>query len=622
MGQCTAKTKDGTPCEIPTREGQKYCHVHRKKSFFRSTVSFSAIGLLLLGILGFASDITGVLSYFGFTLPSPTENSIILETQTPTITLTVSPTPSPTATATPIFIPAANGESLIIVANFDNRRGDTQASLDYAQYIYERLIQQIQEDDFNIRVERYYETLDENSVIPMIERHNATLVIWGWFDAETVNPRIERSRSTTDYGENNKYISFDVTEATDEEMQSLTSYITLFILGQDRFENEKYEEAITYFIRAINIAPDNLPGDFNLYEAYCQLGRAYSYNGNNENAIQALNEAIRLEPRYYAWPYSLRGWVYQKMDQHNNAISDLNKAIGINPEYSWPYELLASVYIDLNEYNKALDVYDRIRSFDPQRAVFGKSAVYYRYLNEKEKAIEILENELGNFQDNGIIYFGIGDVYYEFGEFDKAILSYSKAIDINPNDTMSLGHRGYTYMQLGRYDEAYADYMSILNIEPEDVWALSTLGETLVRLGKTKEAIVYLEKSLGLDEWGNYWTYYQMYLVYITDNPTLADQYLDKTIELAESDYEKYADNGWYQEEFIDLAMFYLIEGDCERSYRAYDAIFLKKPTKAKTIYAIKYLSEAIPLLADSQQKECADQIMELLESYLQTFEN
>ena len=98
MGQCAAKTKDGTPCQISTRDGQKYCHVHRRKSLFRVTASFSALGLLL-GILAFVSDITGVLSYFGFNLPNPTETAMILETQTPVASLT------PTLTPTPISLP-------------------------------------------------------------------------------------------------------------------------------------------------------------------------------------------------------------------------------------------------------------------------------------------------------------------------------------------------------------------------------------------------------------------------------------------------------------------------------------------------------------------------------------
>src|SRR5262245_46286414 len=69
MPQCAAKTKDGSPCQIPAREGKKYCHIHRRERLFRFTASFSAIGLVLLGILAVIADLTGVLGYFGIQIP-------------------------------------------------------------------------------------------------------------------------------------------------------------------------------------------------------------------------------------------------------------------------------------------------------------------------------------------------------------------------------------------------------------------------------------------------------------------------------------------------------------------------------------------------------------------------
>jgi len=80
MAECAAKSKDGKPCKIPTREGQRYCHIHRRQRIWRWIISATAIGLFALGILGFAANITGLLDYFGinpsFLRPQPTVTTI------------------------------------------------------------------------------------------------------------------------------------------------------------------------------------------------------------------------------------------------------------------------------------------------------------------------------------------------------------------------------------------------------------------------------------------------------------------------------------------------------------------------------------------------------------------
>jgi len=71
MAQCIAKTQDGKPCQIPTRAGQRYCHVHRRQRLWRLTLSFSFLGASVLAILSFVTDITGLLSFVGVN-PGPT----------------------------------------------------------------------------------------------------------------------------------------------------------------------------------------------------------------------------------------------------------------------------------------------------------------------------------------------------------------------------------------------------------------------------------------------------------------------------------------------------------------------------------------------------------------------
>jgi hypothetical protein len=94
MPQCIATTKNGDACQIPARNGSKYCHVHLRQRFWRK-ISLSAIGVVAFGVLGFVANVTGILGYFGYVPPRNTQ------TEPPAL-----PSPTSTSLPTPTAIPA------------------------------------------------------------------------------------------------------------------------------------------------------------------------------------------------------------------------------------------------------------------------------------------------------------------------------------------------------------------------------------------------------------------------------------------------------------------------------------------------------------------------------------
>lgn len=108
MAQCTAKTRDGTPCQIPARAGQRYCHVHRRQRLWRWILSSSALVVVASGILSFVADVVGLLDFLGIN-PQPTSTAqayltVNPPTEEPTNTLLPQATssyPSPATTAIP-----------------------------------------------------------------------------------------------------------------------------------------------------------------------------------------------------------------------------------------------------------------------------------------------------------------------------------------------------------------------------------------------------------------------------------------------------------------------------------------------------------------------------------------
>jgi len=91
MAQCAAKLRDGKPCKIPAREGQKYCHIHHRQRIWRLIFSGAA-----LGVLGVIANVAGILNFFGITFPSLYHTRIPTSTILPLMqTQIISPTATP-----------------------------------------------------------------------------------------------------------------------------------------------------------------------------------------------------------------------------------------------------------------------------------------------------------------------------------------------------------------------------------------------------------------------------------------------------------------------------------------------------------------------------------------------
>jgi tetratricopeptide (TPR) repeat protein len=73
---------------------------------------------------------------------------------------------------------------------------------------------------------------------------------------------------------------------------------------------------------------------------YNNRGIAFAEKGQYDQAISDFNQAIAINPRYNK-AYNNRGIVYRLREQYNQALSDFNKAISINPLDAEAYNNLA-----------------------------------------------------------------------------------------------------------------------------------------------------------------------------------------------------------------------------------------------------------------------------------------
>ena len=185
--------------------------------------------------------------------------------------------------------------------------------------------------------------------------------------------------------------------------------IDWFTRGYNSAVNEKYDEAVSFYLRCIELDPD-------FDEVYNNLGIAYGLRGNTTKAIQAYEKAIELKP-YGVAAYNNLGAEYSIQGNYTKAIQAYEKAIELHPDFAGAYHNLGDIYYTQSNYTKAIQAY--------------------------EKAIELYPDDIDNYNSLGL-------VYRDKGNYTKAIQMIEKAIELGHDDAQSYCNLGLLYSEQGK----------------------------------------------------------------------------------------------------------------------------------------------------------------------------
>lgn len=88
---------------------------------------------------------------------------------------------------------------------------------------------------------------------------------------------------------------------------------------------------------------------------------------------------------------------------------------------------------------------------------------------------------------------------FEQQKYDKAIIEYTKALELSPNNANLLSLRGVTFLHLSQKKECLDDMLLALNLEPENAYRHASLAYCLDFFGDTNGAVKAYEKAVELD---------------------------------------------------------------------------------------------------------------------------
>ncbi len=100
---------------------------------------------------------------------------------------------------------------------------------------------------------------------------------------------------------------------------------------------------------------------------------------------------------------------------------------------------------------------------------------------------------------DAVEFFNCGVDLADLGDFEKAILSWDNAIELEPNYPSAFYNRGNAKTDLGRNAEAILDFDKAIELDPNDAAAFGGRGTAKFELGRKAEAILDFDKAIELD---------------------------------------------------------------------------------------------------------------------------
>lgn len=247
-----------------------------------------------------------------------------------------------------------------------------------------------------------------------------------------------------------------------------TRYVgeSYYYVADALYRSKKYDEAIEFYERAINVKPE-------IYGSYNGLSDIYRIKNRFNDAIETTRKGIGLFPND-ANLYVGLSWYYSLANRHQDAIIAAQSAINLDPKLSMGYTNLCRAYNDTAQYNLAIQACNNALRLSPGD---GESHLYiarsYEFLKQTERATDNYNKAIAGLQkftrenpEYSDGFFLLGNAYFAMERDREAVAAYTRCLELAPNFARARFSLGVTYNTMGRKDLAREQLEFLRAIDP------------------------------------------------------------------------------------------------------------------------------------------------------------
>ena len=220
--------------------------------------------------------------------------------------------------------------------------------------------------------------------------------------------------------------------------------------------------------------------------------------GTGDPGLDRLTEAIRQDSTNAAL-YGQRASMYYDLENFDYAIDDLVRAIALDSTNIGYHYHLADVYLDYYRSRLALRTLERAVALDPDRLESRlRIAEAQLILKQYEEAIGSLNQAVRIDARNPEAYYLLSQVFAETGDTTRALNAAEEATQIDPDMIDAFLLLGELQAARGNPD-ALRYYDAAVDIDPEDVISIHARADYLRDRGRVAEAIREYRRASFID---------------------------------------------------------------------------------------------------------------------------
>ena len=195
------------------------------------------------------------------------------------------------------------------------------------------------------------------------------------------------------------------------------------------------------------------------------LGVAFVFKGDLEQAVDEFTHALRLQPNYFAAHLNLANTLLD-LGRHEEAIAEFRQAMRLKPD-----DLKAH-----NDFGVALKI---------AGDVGGAVAEFKAVLQRRPDDVNAHNN--------------LGVALKAMGDLDGAMAEYRTAADLQPTDVNTHFNLGLALLEKQDVEGAIGEFRTALHLRPNDGKIRFNLGNALASIGRRTEAAQELRQYLRLE---------------------------------------------------------------------------------------------------------------------------
>ncbi len=278
---------------------------------------------------------------------------------------------------------------------------------------------------------------------------------------------------------------------------------TLAYAGLGESYWHKYEEthAAEWVTRALEACQKAAA----LGEGAICLGHAYNQTGKYDQAVSEFQRALQIDPTSDD-AYRGLGFAYEHLGKAAEAEQTYRRAVAVRPQYWAGYNWLGTFFFHEGRLQEAASMFQEVTELAPDSfRGYQNLGGAYTALGRFDLAVPALERSV-HLRPSAAAYSNLGTVYFYLRRFADASRTYEQAMKLDARDYVLWGNLAEAYYwspgerekSANAYRRALALAEEQLKVNPRQTSALGQVALDNAMLGDLTAAEQYLRRALAL----------------------------------------------------------------------------------------------------------------------------